>query len=292
MAIIQGLIPPSQENWKLISTIWQLFPLFTGVQWLTTWYPMGKTSIESRFNIPGRIGWMTMEAPGFILLLYIMFTLPEQTGMDSVPISNWAMAGMFTIHYLYRAILYPLVQPSMSPIHIIVWLAAFVFQITNATVIGGWLAGYGPRTIYDWSGGLYRMEIGMVIWGWGLLANAFHDDDLREIRRATMRKQTKAAEEKAKAEGTTLEKVSVEKVYMIPKNGLFHYVLFAHYFCEWIEWGGWWMVGGWDCMPARAFFINEVCSMLPRALQGYDWYVDKFGKEKVGKRKAIVPFLL
>lgn len=56
---------------------------------------MGKTSIESRFNIPGRIGWMTMEAPGFILLLYIMFTLPEQTGMDTVPISNWAMAGMF-----------------------------------------------------------------------------------------------------------------------------------------------------------------------------------------------------
>jgi hypothetical protein len=123
MAIIQGLIPPSRENWELISKIWQLFPLvrtahpsrstklpssvcayskymanskqFTAVQWLTTWYPMGKTSIESKLNIPGRIGWMTMEAPGFILLLYIMFTLPGETGMESVPISNWAMAGMF-----------------------------------------------------------------------------------------------------------------------------------------------------------------------------------------------------
>ncbi|KAE9965401.1 hypothetical protein BLS_007672 [Venturia inaequalis] len=216
--------------YQFVLAVTDLFMQFTALQWLTTWYPMGKTSIESRFNIPGRIGWMTMEAPGFILLLYIMSTLPEQTGMDSVPISNWAMAGMFTIHYLYRAILYPLVQPSMSPIHIFVWFAAFTFQITNATVIGGWLAGYGPRTVYDWSGGLYRMEIGMVIWAWGLLANAFHDDDLREIRRASLRKQTKAAEEKAKAQGTTVERVSVDKVYMIPKNGLFHYVLFAHYF--------------------------------------------------------------
>jgi 3-oxo-5-alpha-steroid 4-dehydrogenase 1 len=56
---------------------------------------MGKTSIESKFNIPGRIGWMTMEAPGFILLLYIMWSLPGETGMESVPNANWAMAGMF-----------------------------------------------------------------------------------------------------------------------------------------------------------------------------------------------------
>lgn len=180
----------------------------------------------------------------------------------------------------------------MSPIHLFVWGAAFVFQIVNATVIGGWLAGYGPRTAYDWSGRVYTMEVGMVMWGWGLLANAFHDDDLREIRRASARKQRLAAEEKAKKEGKSVEAVSVDKVYMIPKNGLFHYVLYAHYFCEWIEWLGFWIVGGWGCMPARAFFINEIFSMLPRALQGYDWYVEKFGKEKVGARKAIIPFVL
>jgi len=113
MAIISGLIPPSRENWELISKIWQLFPLvgeyshpeelpklintqFTAAQWMTSWYPMGKTSIESRFNIPGRIGWFTMEAPGFILLLYIMNALPKELGLDDgMPISNWALAGMF-----------------------------------------------------------------------------------------------------------------------------------------------------------------------------------------------------
>jgi 3-oxo-5-alpha-steroid 4-dehydrogenase 1 len=79
---------------------------------------------------------------------------------------------------------------------------------------------------------------------------------------------------------------------MIPKNGLFKYILYAHYFCEWIEWAGWWMIGGLKCQPARTFLINEVSTMLPRALQGKRWYVEKFGKDKVGNRKAVIPGLL
>lgn len=36
-----------------------------------------------------------MEAPGFINLLYIMFTLPTQNGIKSLPAENWLMAGLF-----------------------------------------------------------------------------------------------------------------------------------------------------------------------------------------------------
>ena len=79
---------------------------------------------------------------------------------------------------------------------------------------------------------------------------------------------------------------------MLPKNGLFHYILFPHYLCEWLEWAGWWMIGGWSCTPARSFLFNEISTMLPRALQGKQWYIEKFGKEKVGDRKAIIPGLL
>ena len=59
------------------------------------WYPAGKTSQPSRFNIPGKIGWATMEAPGFITLLYIMYTLPQQEGIESLPWPNWTMAVLF-----------------------------------------------------------------------------------------------------------------------------------------------------------------------------------------------------
>ncbi len=61
---------------------------------------MGKTSTESRFNIPGKIGWATMEAPGFMTLLYIMFTLPAQNGIERLPMANWIMAGLFVCFIL------------------------------------------------------------------------------------------------------------------------------------------------------------------------------------------------
>ncbi len=56
---------------------------------------MGKASIESRLNLPGKIGWVLMETPGLLNLLYIMFTLPRLNGHESLPAENWLMAGLF-----------------------------------------------------------------------------------------------------------------------------------------------------------------------------------------------------
>ena len=36
-----------------------------------------------------------MEAPGFITVLYIMYSLPKQEGIEHLPLANWIMAGMF-----------------------------------------------------------------------------------------------------------------------------------------------------------------------------------------------------
>ena len=176
----------------------------------------------------------------------------------------------------------------MSSIHIFVWLSAFSFQVINGLVIGGWLAAYGPVTSEDWEGRAVWIELGMIIFALGLLGNMYHDDELREIRRAAARNQKrKAAEQGENGQGK-----NVDKVYMVPQNGLFAFVLYPHYLCEWIEWAGFWMIGGLSCVPARAFLLNEITTMTPRALQGQRWYLDRFGKEKIGGRKAVVPGLL
>ncbi|KAK4958601.1 hypothetical protein LTR66_013167 [Elasticomyces elasticus] len=284
MALIQNWLPPSRENWELIAFWWQFFPLLCAGQWFTNYYPQGKTSVESRFNLPGKWAWAGMEAPGFVTLLYVMFALPRELGIGPLPWANWTMAGLYTTHYIYRALLSPLLlNPSMSPIHPLVFLSALAWNITNALSLSGWLAGHGPTTVHDWAGRLYAIELGLVCWGWALLGNIFHDDDLREIRRAALRRQ----KEQARKDGLLVD--GVEKLYMLPKNGLFRYVLFPHYLCEWIEWAGFWMVGGWACVPARSFLLNEIATMLPRAVQGRRWYVEKFGAEKVGGRKAVIP---
>ena len=40
-----------------------------------------------------------MEAPGFITLLYLMYSLPKQEGIESLPTINWVMAGCFVGHH-------------------------------------------------------------------------------------------------------------------------------------------------------------------------------------------------
>jgi 3-oxo-5-alpha-steroid 4-dehydrogenase 1 len=247
---------------------------------------MGKTSVQSPLNVPGRIAWFTMECPGFLTLLYIMSTLPAQHGITDLPWQNKVLAGLFVLHYSYRAVLFPFIQPSMSPIHAVVWAAALMFQLFNATCIGGWLAAYGPTTQAEWREqgfSVLRFAAGLGIFYVGLTCNYFCDEELREIRRKEQRRQAKQAGQGQKG---------VEKHYSVPQNGLFKYMLYPHYFMEWIEWLGFWTAAGFSCAPARCFLINEVFAMLPRAVAGKKWYKEKFGEDKIKGKYAAIPGLL
>jgi len=149
------------------------------------------------------------------------------------------------------------------------------------------------------------MELGLYIFFVGFFGSAFHDEELREIRRAALRNLRRRNKEsasdesdsKAKVEGGEIAKEgkgkeSVDKVYMIPQNGLFIWILYPHYLCEWIEWTGFWLMGGMNFVPARTFLINEIVTMLPRAIEGKRWYVERFGKEKMKGKKAVIPGIL
>ncbi|KAK3986619.1 putative 3-oxo-5-alpha-steroid 4-dehydrogenase [Cladorrhinum sp. PSN332] len=296
VGLIPGYFPPSRENYDLLISLWKWFPAFASLQWLSSFYGMGKTSLpSSRLNIPGRAAWLTMEAPGFLTLLYTFNTLSSSSSPEGdLPWQNKVLAALFVIHYTYRALLFPFLQPSMSPIHLTIWLSAFVFQVVNGIAIGGWLAGYGggPTTSADWGkqlsgagGGVLQFSVGIAVFYVGLVANYYHDDELREIRRRELDRQRRLARQngqKGKGKG-------VDKHYEIPKAGLFKYMLYPHYFVEWVEWFGFWMAAGWGCVPARCFLVNEVTSMLPRAVKGKKWYIEKFGEEKIGKKWAVIP---
>jgi 3-oxo-5-alpha-steroid 4-dehydrogenase 1 len=189
----------------------------------------------------------------------------------------------------------------MSPIHVIIWLSAVCFQLTNSISIGGWLAGYGSTAREDWTThqrsyeASARLGLGLLIWSAGFFLTIFHDDELREIRRAAARNQGRRA---AEAESSTGKgkaangRVNVDKIYLVPQNGMFKWILYPHYLFEWTEWTGYWIMGGATFFPARAFLFNEIATMLPRAVKGKKWYIERFGKEKIGERKAIIPGVL
>lgn len=287
MPLIQNWLPPTEENYNTILSIWIWFPVAASLQWVISWYGMGKTSVVSRLNVPGRIGWMIMECPGFTTLLYIMNTLPAQQGITNLPWQNKVLASLFVIHYSYRAVVYPWIQPSMSPLHILVMLFATAFQLFNATCIGSWLAAYGPTTQAEWDAQLapfpnFQFWLGVATFYIGLGANYYHDDELREIRRREMARQERIAKQSG-------GKAKVDKHYEIPTAGLFKIMLYPHYFVEWVEWTGFYMAAGWSCLPARLFVVNEVTSMLPRAVNGKQWYIEKFGEEKIRGKWAAIP---
>ena len=243
---------------------------------------MGKTSITSRLNIPGRLAWLTMEIPGTLSLLYTVFALAPDNDPRNLPLPAQAMALMFATHYAHRAVAAPLLlNPSMAPIHATVWAAAAAFQVLNGVGIGAWIARYGDgarQGYWDARGGA-AMAAGAALWGAGMLANWYHDEALRALRRPRRGRD---------AEGK--EVVERPPRYSVPEAGLFRWVLYAHYSTEWVEWFGFWVFAGLGaCGPARAFLVNEVASMLPRAVNGKRWYVEKFGEEKIRGKWAVIP---
>ncbi|KAK3297803.1 uncharacterized protein B0H64DRAFT_458353 [Chaetomium fimeti] len=274
--LIPNWFPPTRENHALIVSIWQWFPLAASLQWLIPWYGMGKTSVTSRFNLPGRIGWLTMEAPGFLTLLYHMRTLTptlsQNGGGEGLPWQNKFLATLFVTHYAYRALLFPFLQPSMSPLHVVIWLSGAAFQVTNGLAIGAWLAAYGPTTQAEWAD---QISTGQEI-------------RRRAGRRAGSGKKD-GKEGKNGKDGKGGATTGVDKHYEIPQAGLFKVMLYPHYFVEWVEWFGFWMAAGWGCVPARCFLLNEIAAMLPRAVSGRKWYVEKFGEEKIRGRWAVIP---
>ncbi|KAG5957935.1 hypothetical protein E4U57_001635, partial [Claviceps arundinis] len=96
MALLTGWFPPTRENWEMIVLVFRItFPILGLMQFLMSWYGMGKTSVQSRLNLPGRIAWMLMEAPGFMVLLYLMKVLPQMHGIEDLPWQNRVLAGLF-----------------------------------------------------------------------------------------------------------------------------------------------------------------------------------------------------
>lgn len=263
---------------------------------------MGKTSTKSRFNIPGRIAWSLAELTGPLNLLFILFTLPTKlkptpdaktsflgTGL---PAQSEILASLYLIHYANRAVVNPLyLAPSMSPIHPIVVAAMAFHQFANSSNIAcGLVYSALTRDVEHRPLISFATVAGILLFLLGLAGNIRAENTLFDLRRG-------AAKRKARSEGKA--QITYDKVYVVPPvEGAFQYVLFPHYVFEWIEWAGFWILGGtwgfgWGYdSPALWFLVVEIATMLPRAVTGRRWYEEKFGKRAVGGRAGAIPGIL
>ncbi|GAK67851.1 3-oxo-5-alpha-steroid 4-dehydrogenase [Moesziomyces antarcticus] len=143
--------------------------------------------------------------------------------------------------------------------------------------------------------------LGLAGWAIGFAGNVYHDEILMDIRRPN-NNASKAQDSTSVGKGASARK------YSIPRGGLFEYISFPNYLCEWFEW----FAFAWAALYSLPIFAHLtakdvvatalstppflfpfvlVCLMAPRATNGHKWYKKTFGDKFPRTRKAIVPFV-
>lgn len=119
-----------------------------------------------------------MELPSPLSFLYALYKAPLSTvPFDWNPNRNPAalLAAFFVTHYLNRAIISPLRTPSRSKSHIIVPIAAIIFNLVNGPLMGTYLSSPLAREYLTnaYSRPIFWIGLGLAIVG--LAGNILHD---------------------------------------------------------------------------------------------------------------------
>jgi 3-oxo-5-alpha-steroid 4-dehydrogenase 1 len=243
-------------HWGVLVVFGTAFIAFPLLFWITV--PYGGRHVSERWGptLPAPLAWFLMElaSPIFFLWAY------DQGRSSGEPVSL-VFATAFLLHYLHRAIIYPLRMlrsgkrtPALSA------GVALLVNIANGTINGlavSHVSTYGTSWLAD-----PRFIVGAVLYIMGARINLQSDAILRRLRKP----------------GQT--------GYSIPSGGLYRFVASPNYLGEIIQWAGWalatWSTGG------LAFLCLTISNLAPRARANLRWYRSEF-EDHPPERKALIP---
>lgn len=206
--------------------------------------------------LPNRLGWLLMEAPASLV-----FALGFVLGAPCTDPVAWVFLGMWELHYVYRAFVYPFtLRDGGKRMPLSVVAMAVVFNGVNASLNSLWLfdlsGGYGVSWLAD-----PRFLLGLALFLAGMTVNRRADACLRALR--------------ASGDG-----------YLIPQGGLFRWVSSPNYLGEIVEWAGW-ALATWS-LPGLAFACWTAANLVPRARANHRWYRERF-PDYPPRRTALIP---
>lgn len=225
--------------------------------------PISSRSAHSRLsflgNIDKRSGWILMEIPILITVLFYFLTGSSALNMSAI------MVGAFVCHYINRALIYPYrikTQGKTMPVSIM--LSSSLFYIINGYIIGyyfGNLKTYTVEWLYD-----PRFILGLGLFILGFFINIQSDNILIRLRKPG------------------------ETDYKIPYGGMYKYISCPNYFGEMIEWIGF-AIMTWS-IPGAVYALWVGLPLFAQGKLAHKWYIEKFGNDYPKNRKAIIPFLI
>jgi len=213
-------------------------------------------------QIDSRVGWIIMEsmAPAAFFLFFL-------TGDWKTGVMPYVFLGLWMLHYLYRAFLFPLLMRGSRTMPAIIALFAVLFNTMNAYLQAGYLYHLSPgsgKYAPAWLVGAPFL-VGVLLFLAGLVIHVWSDTIARNLR----------------APG--------ESGYRIPRGGLFRWISSPNYFGEIVEWTGW-AVLTWS-LPGLVFAFWTAANLVPRAYWNHKWYRRRF-PDYPENRRAVIPFVL
>ena len=212
-------------------------------------------------SINNKAAWVMMEAPVFIVMLYMWASNGASTALPA-----FLAFLLFQLHYFQRSFVFPLMMKGNSRMPIAIMLMGITFNVINGLLIGTSLFVFPPSAFNE--GAAYLAHpiaiLGIAIFFVGMVINLHSDHVIRHLRQP----------------GDTS--------HYLPEKGLYRYVTSANYFGELVEWTGFALLCS---TPATwLFVIWTAANLIPRAAAIHRHYREEFG-EAVGARKRIIPFI-
>ena len=219
--------------------------------------------------MPNKLGWMLMECPVFIIVLYLWWTAVPEVKYNA-PYLLFLL--FFELHYFQRSFIFPFLLKGKSKMPIAIMAMSVIWNLINGYIQGYWLFHLAPenptyRVLYstDWLTS-WQFIAGTLIFFAGMFINLHSDHVIRHLRKP----------------GDTN--------HYLPKKGMYRYVTSANYFGEITEWLGFAILTySW---AGALFFWFSCCNLVPRANSIYHKYEKEFPEEFDGKKlKRIIPFV-
>ncbi|HVY73552.1 MAG TPA: hypothetical protein VG890_01915 [Puia sp.] len=255
-------------SYQLLITVWIAVGLASGIYLLRTEAPYG------RYMRPGWgpaisnwAGWLIMEST--VILTFLLWK-PWHAADWQNPAN--LMVIFFLIHYVHRALIYPLrIHTKGKKMPLVIMLSAMLFNGVNGSLLGSW---FRCHVHYDknWYGS-FPFIAGTVLFFLGMYINVSSDNRLIALRN---NKRTASPEARSSDR------------YRIPYGRLFRFISSPNLFGEMIEWLGYAMLT-WS-YPALAFWIWTCANLVPRAISNHRWYKAHF-PDYPKNRKILIPYL-
>jgi 3-oxo-5-alpha-steroid 4-dehydrogenase 1 len=231
--------------------------------------PYGRFASE-RFGlaVDPRLGWFLMELPATVTFLYAYGRGPHR--FEAVPL---VFLAVWLVHYGNRGVFFPLSirtpRGAKSSFSVMVVAIGWGVTLVHGYLNGAFLSTWGTHLSSGWLSDP-RFIAGIVVYAVSLALNIHSDAIVRGLR-------------------TREEMEAGQKVYRIPRGGLFRWVSSPSYLTELCAWAGF-ALSTWS-LAGVFILVVSTANLAPRALSTHRWYRERF-PDYPANRKALIPFLL